>query len=237
MKKIILDQDINTILRKKNTFLDRADMRVFTSASTDEVLQIHRTVRADLIIINFDMPGMGIEQLCSLLRESAEHNPVSILLVCANTKSALKQSSHCKTEAVITRPFKPAQLLAQAKTLLNLSWRETYRVLLNVAIEGTISTNHFVCTSLDISLAGMLIETIQTFKQGDRLSCSLFLPNMKQIQLTGEIIRTIQPVPGVDANWYGVHFLNLSPDAAKILEALIDTNASKSHAGRGVQPA
>jgi len=227
MKKIILDQDINTILRKKNTFLDRADMRVFTSASTDEVLLIHRTVRADLIIINFDMPGMGIEQLCSLLRESAEHNPVSILLVCANTKSALKQSSLCKAEAVITRPFKPAQLLAQAKTLLNLSWRETYRVLLNVAIEGTISTNHFVCTSLDISLAGMLIETIQTFKQGDRLSCSFFLPNMTQIQLTGEIIRTIQPVPGVDANWYGVHFLNLPPDAAKILEAFIDTNASK----------
>jgi hypothetical protein len=107
----------------------------------------------------------------------------------------------------------------------------------SVAIEGTISTNHFVCTSLDISLAGMLIETIQTFKQGDWLSCSFFLPNMKQIQLTGEIIRTIQPVPGVDANWYGVHFLNLPPDAAKILEALIDTNASKSHAGRGVQPA
>jgi DNA-binding response OmpR family regulator len=236
MKKIILDQDINTILRKKNTFLDRADMRVFTSASTDEVLQIHRTVRADLIIINFDMPGMGIEQLCSLLRESAEHSPVSIILVCANTKSALKQSSHCKAEAVITRPFKPAQLLAQAKTLLNLSWRETYRVLLNVAIEGTVSTNHFVCNSLDISLAGMLIETTQTFHQGDRLSCSFFLPNMTQIQLTGEIARTIQPVPGVDANWYGVHFLNLPPDVAKTLEAFIDTNASKSHTGLGIRP-
>jgi hypothetical protein len=73
-------------------------------------------------------------------------------------------------------------------------------VLLNVAIEGTVSTNHFVCKSLDISLAGMLIETAQTFNQGDRLSCSFFMPNMTQIQLTGEIARTIQPVPGVNAN-------------------------------------
>jgi hypothetical protein len=128
-----------------------------------------------------------------------------------------------RADAVITRPFKPAQLLVQAKTLLNLSWRETFRVLLNVAIEGTVSTNHFVCNSLDISLAGMLIETAQTFNQGDRLSCSFFMPNMTQIQLTGEIARTIQPVPGVDANWYGVHFLNLPPDAAKTLEAFIDT--------------
>jgi DNA-binding response OmpR family regulator len=237
MKKIIIDQDLNTILRKKNTFLDRADMRVFTSASTDDVLQIHRTVRADLIIINLDMPGMGIEQLCSLLRESAEHSPVSIILVCANTESAVQQSSHCKVEAVVTRPFKPAHLLAQAKTLLNISWRETYRVLLNVAVEGTVNAKHFVCTSLDISLAGMLIETTQTFNEGDRLSCSFFLPNMSQIQLTGEIVRTVQTAPGVVANWYGVHFLNLSPDAAKNLKIFIDTNASKSPAVLGVQPA
>jgi DNA-binding response OmpR family regulator len=235
VKKIILDQDINAILRKKNTFLDRADMRVFSSASTDEVLQIHRTVRADLIIINFDMPGMGIEQLCSLLREPGEHSPASIILVCTNTNGALKQSSRCKAEAVITRPFKPAQLLARAKTLLQLSWRETYRVLLNVAIEGTVSANHFVCNSLDISLAGMLIETTQTFSQGDRLACSFFLPNMTQIQITGEIVRTIQPMPGVDANWYGVHFLNLPFEAAKTLEAFIDTNASKAPV-LGVRP-
>ncbi len=237
MKKIVIEQDINTILRKKNTFLDRADMRVFTATSTDEVLQIHRTVRADLVIINFDMPGMSIEQLCSLLRADAEPGAVSIIMVCKNTKSALKQSSHCKADAVITRAFKPAQLLAQTKTLLNLSWRETYRVLLNVAIEGAVSTNHFVCNSLNISLAGMLIETTQTFNQGDRLSCSFFLPNLTQIHVTGEIVRTFQPVPGVHANWYGVHFLNLPPDAVKTLEAFIDANASKSRTAPGEQPA
>lgn len=237
MKKIIIEQDINTILRKKNTFLDRADMRVFTATSTDEVLQLHRTVRADLVIVNLDMPGMGIEQLCSLLKADAEPGAVSIIMACKNTRNALKQSSQCKADAVITRPFKPAQLLAQAKTLLNLSWRETYRVLLNVAIEGTVCTNHFVCNSLDISLAGMLIETTQAFNQGDRLSCAFFLPDMTKIQVTGEIARTIQPAPGVDANWYGVHFLNLPPDAAKTLEAFIDTKASKSCAAPGEQPA
>ena len=237
MKKIVIEHDINTILRKKNTFLDRADMRVFTPTSTDEVLQIHRTLRADLVVINLDMPGMSIEQLCSLLKTEAATGVVSIILVCKNTKSALKQSSLCTADVVITRPFKPAQLLAQAKTLLNLSWRETYRVLLNVAIEGTANASHFVCNSLDVSLAGMLIETTQTFNLGDRLSCSFFLPNMTQIHVTGEIARSIQPVPGVHANWYGVHFLNLPPDEAKALEAFIDANASKSRAALGEQPA
>lgn len=235
MKKIVVAQDINTILKKKNTFLNRADIRVFAATLTDEVLQIHRTVRADLLIINIDMPGMGSEQLCSLIREGAKQDAVSIIMVCPDTKSAIELSSRCGVNAVIPRPFKPAQLLAQAKSLLNLSWRETYRVLLNVAVEGTVSSSRFVCHSLDISLAGMLIETAQTFNQGDRLSCSFFLPDMTQIQITGEIARTIQPAPGVNDNWYGVHFLNLSPEAAKILEAFIDTNAAKSRAGLGTQ--
>ncbi len=223
------------MLRKKNTFLDRADMRVFTATSTDEVLQIHRTVRVDLIIINLDMPGMDSKQLCALLKEDAKHGAVSILMVCAHTRRAIDRSSHSGADAVISRPIKPAQLLAKAKKLLGLSWRETYRVLLNVAVEGNISNSRFVCNSLDISLDGMLIETSQIFRVGDRLSCSFFLPDMSQVQTTGEIVRTIIPAPGVKSNWYGVHFLDVSPEAEKILETFIDASAAKSRVGVGEQ--
>jgi len=227
MKKIVIAENINALLKKKNSFLDRADMRVFTATTTDEVLQIHRTVRVDLIIIPLDMPGMNSEELCSLLRADAEQGAIPIIIVCAHTRRAKERSARCGADSVLTRPIRPAQLLAQAKTLLNLSWRETYRVLLNVAVEGNISNNHFVCNSLDISLDGMLIETAQNFNVGERLSCSFFLPDMTQIQITGEIVRTVQPAPGVDAKWYGVHFLDISPDAEKSLEAFIDSNAPK----------
>ena len=235
MKKIVIAANINTILRKKNSFLDRADMRVFIAATTDEVLRIHRTVRADLIILPLDMPGMNSEELCSLLRQDAEQGPVPIIMVCAHTRRAIEKSARCGADAVMTRPIKSAQLLAQAKTLLNLSWRETYRVLLNVAVDGNISNNHFVCNSLDISLDGMLIETAQIFGVGDRLSCSFFLPDMTQLQIAGEIVRTVQPAPGVDAHWYGVHFLEISVDAEKSLEAFIDATASKQGPRSGEQ--
>ena len=226
MKKIVVAKDINAILRKKNTFLDRADMRIFTATTTDEVLQIHRAVHVDLVVISLDMPGMSSEQLCSHLREDAKQGAVLIIMVCAHTRRAVEQSARCGADAVLTRPIKPAQLLAKAKTLLNLSWRETYRVLLNVSVEGNITSNRFICNTLDISLEGILIETTQILNLEDQLSCSFFLPDMTQIQGTGEIVRTIQPAPGVSANWYGVHFLDLAPEAEKALEAFIDTNAA-----------
>jgi DNA-binding response OmpR family regulator len=228
MKKIVVADTINAILKKKNTFLDRADMRVFTAATTDEVLQIHHSVRVDLIIIPLDMPGMNTEILCSLLREDAEQGAIPIIMVCVHTKRAMEQSARCGADVVLPRPIKPAQLLAHAKKLLNLSWRETYRVLLNASVDGSVSSNHFVCNTLDISLDGMLIETSQTLTPGDRLSCSFFLPDMKFIQISGEIARTVQPAPGVQANWYGVHFLDLTTDSEKALEAFIDANAAKA---------
>jgi DNA-binding response OmpR family regulator len=119
MKKIAVAKDINTILRKKNSFFDRADMRVFTATTTDEVLQIHRAVRVDLIIIPLDMPGMSSEQLCSLLRENEKQGAVSIIIVCVDTKRAIEHCARCVANAAFPRPIKPAQLLAQAKTLLN----------------------------------------------------------------------------------------------------------------------
>ncbi len=237
MKKIVIAQDIDEILKKRNTFLDRSDMRVFTAKTTDEVLQIHNTVRVDLIIINLDMPGMSSKQLCSQLKEDGERGAVPVIMVCAHSLRAIERSSHCGARAVITRPIKPAQLLTKAKKLLGLSWRETYRVLLNIAVEGSVNNTRIVCNSLDISLDGMLIETDHICSIGDRLSCSFFLPDMSQVQATGEVVRTVIPAPGVKSHWYGVHFLDVSPDAEKILETFIDTNASKALVARGAQHA
>lgn len=238
MKKIVIAQDIDAILKKKNTFLDRTDMRVFTATTTDEVLDIHRKVHVDLIIVAFDMPGMSSQQLCSQIREDGEHGEVPIIVVCAHSRRVMERSSNCGANAVITRPIKPAQLLTKAKKLLKLSWRETYRVLLNVAIDGTVNNNRCLsCNSLDISLDGMLIETEQVFTVGDRISCSFFLPDMSQVETTGEIVRTITPAAGVTKNWYGVHFVDVSPDAEKILETFIDANASKTPSKPGDKPA
>ena len=237
MKKIVIAQDIDAILKKKNTFLDRTDMRVFTVTTTDEVLDLHRKVHVDLIIIALDMPGMSSKQLCSQIREG-EHGSVPIIVVCAHSRRVMERSSHCGANAVITRPIKPAQLLTKAKKLLKLSWRETYRVLLNVAIDGTVNDNRCLsCNSLDISLDGMLIETEQVFIVGDQIFCSFFLPDMSQVQTTGEIVRTITPAVGVTKNWYGVHFVDVSSEAEKMLETFIDANASKAPSKPGDKPA
>ena len=225
MKKIIIAQDIYQVLRQKNSFLERADMLILRVATQDEALAVHRAERADLIITELDMPGMKSEQFCSLIREGGELRIAPIIIVCMNDKNARERSSRCGVNAVVTRPFKSDLLLAKAKLLLNVCWRETYRVLLSVSIEGNTSGQMFFCRSLDVSATGMLIETEQTFVLNDRLVCNFFLPDATRIGVTGEIVRLVQETTGSAANRYGVQFSALAPETKKAIEAFIASKA------------
>lgn len=221
MKKIVIPQDIHSVLQKKNSFLNRSDMRVFAAASNDEALQVHRTVHADLIVTKLDMTGMSTEQLCATIRAEAPERPVSIMLACENSQQALSQCERLGADAVVLQPIKHGQLLEKARKLLRISWRETYRVLLNVSVEGNDCDRHFSCHSLDISPSGMLLETDQAFVPEARIDCVFYLPDTTRIQATGQIVRSLQPPSGVDANWYGVHFLEINPEAQLALDAFV----------------
>jgi DNA-binding response OmpR family regulator len=227
VKNILIASEINWILQKKNSFLQRADMRVFTAATSDEALAIHRSEHLDLIITQLDLPGMPSERFCSLIREDQALRNVVIIMVCANDQAARARSLRLGVQAVYRMPVKPALVLAKARTLLNLSLRETYRVLLSVAVEGNASDQLFSCRTLDISTTGMLLETTLTFRQNDRLFCSFHLPDADttHIMATGEVVRTIQYTPGTDANRYGIHFLDLSAEAQKALQAFLATGS------------
>jgi DNA-binding response OmpR family regulator len=224
MKKIVIEQETNGLLQKKNSFLHRADMRVFTTASNDEALEVHRAVRADLIITRFDTPGMKGDQFCALIREDAGRREVPIIMICANSKGARERGLRSGANAVYRRPIKPALVLAKAQQLLNISLRESYRILLSVVIDGNVNNQAFSCRSLDLSASGMLVETDRAFRKGDRIICSFYLPDAEttQVTTTAEVTRTMPPLPGSKAKRYGVRFTDLSPAAVRAIEAFLE---------------
>ena len=61
MKKIILDEDIKAILEREQSFLDRSDVTIFSASTNEEILALHRTEKADLIIAKLDTGGMSGE--------------------------------------------------------------------------------------------------------------------------------------------------------------------------------
>lgn len=226
MKKIIIPPAIITVLVQRHSFLDRADVQIFTADSNEEALDIHREEKTHLIIAHFARTGMSSQQFCSRIRGEAELSAVSIIIVCANIRSDIQECAACKANAVLTRPLDAPMLIAKAQDLLSISTRASFRVLLSVAVEGTIRNTPFFCRSVNISTTGMLIETDQVLAEGDRLACSFFLPMGPQIQAAAVVVRGMKSAQGFGAYEYGVRFSSLTSEARQALKAFLVTKES-----------
>ena len=123
MKKILIAQDIYRTIQQGDNFLERADVMVFTAATNDETLEIHRREHLHLIITELDMPGMGSEQFCSLIRRDPKLRSVSMLMICPSSIAAIEKSLRCGVDGLLIRPVDPALLLAKTEQLLAVDWR------------------------------------------------------------------------------------------------------------------
>jgi CheY-like chemotaxis protein len=226
MIKIIVSSDIKASIAQQKSFFDRADVQVFTADSNEEALKIHQAEKVNLIIAQLKRLGMTSQQFCSLIRTNPELSKVLIIIICANIRSEIEESSKCKADSVLTRPFNTEVLLETAQELLGISLRAALRVLLQVTVEGTVSSISFFCRSVDISTAGMLLETEQNLAAGDSITCSFFLPQSAQIIASAEVIRIIKQSRGFAPTLYGIRFTRIDPEARRAVEEFIEKNAS-----------
>lgn len=231
MKKILIDLKICNVLLEKKSFLIREEVQLYTAASNDEALAILGVERVDLIITDLDAPGTSTEQFCSMVRKDPALQHVAIIMVCACDPVQMSRSRRYGADAIILKPIKPSFLLEKARQFLHPSWRETYRVLLDVSVDGTASEETFSCRSLDISPRGILVETTRIFALGQRLVCTFMLPDAVPIRAKGVVARNLPTDRGSHINRYGIHFQDLPLEESKAIETFFDSAARKKHSG------
>jgi CheY-like chemotaxis protein len=227
MKKILIAESLRPCIEKESSFLKREDIKVYPAATTDDMLKIHRSERANLIISQIDMPGMSAEQLCAQIRNDAELRQVSLLMISPDTPSDREKASRCRPNAVMTLPIDTALLLEKAQLLLDIPWRESFRVLLSVAVEGAERGSSFFCGLENISSSGMLIETDRVIPKSARTTCKFFLPESPQIVVHGEVVRIIKRDAGKNVNQYGIRFLEIDQRAQASIDAFVKKKMMK----------
>jgi DNA-binding response OmpR family regulator len=228
MKKVLIADDVKIIFNKEKSFLARDGVRLFNASTTEDVLGLHRAEKVNLIMMGIDMPGMKCEDMCSLIRANQELRAVSMIILCPDNPAALGRGAKCGANVVMTLPVNAALLMEKAQQLLDISSRESYRVLLSVKVEGSSNDNAFFCRSENISTTGILIETDKTLAKGDRVSCAFFLPRSQQLKTTGEIIRVIKQAAGSKSNRYGIKFFQLDDEAKSAIETFVNIKSQIS---------
>ncbi len=225
MKKILIAEPLRSFLEKEKNFLHRADVQMFYAATNDEMLSIHSAEKVNLIITQPDMPGTPTDQLFTAIRSNESLRKVSLIIVCSEKQADRERAQLCSPNVILTLPFDTVELLKKAQHLLDIPWRESYRVLLSVNIEGNSRDKAFFCRSENISATGLLLETDKSLNEGDRLICSFFLPESKQITATGQVVRAMKQSDKSPTRQYGVKFDRLMPDAKTAIEVFVERKA------------
>jgi CheY-like chemotaxis protein len=207
MKKILIVDDLHASIEKEKSILNRSDFMIFTTTSSRKALELHRSEKMDLIILDLDMPDMNGDELCSLIRRDPLMQQVSVIIIGANSESDINRFKRCQANDYITKPIRPLQLLEMVSQLLDIQERKSYRVLLKVTVNGKSPTETFFCSSQNISTSGILIETDKVLQKGDSISCSFFLPGAERVSADAEVVRIA--TNGTGPLHYGARFINL----------------------------
>lgn len=221
MKKIIIDKKINKELEKEQSFLDREDIKKYISISNKHALLIHKTEKADLIVINLDSKSMSGETFCSLIRNDKELNKVSIIILCPNTKLHRQRCLKCQANAFLTFPINNAVLLQEMHQLLNVAQRKSCRIPVKLKIEGYFKRKHIIAYTENISASGMLINTKALFSEGDSILCNFSILDSKKISVQAEIVRILKKKE--KTNCYGIKFMDISNEDAEIIDKFLNS--------------
>ena len=222
MKKVIIAEDIKSILEKELSFLDRADIRTFTVSANEPALALHRAEKADLIIVNLHSPEMSGEMLCSLIRDDKELCKVSIIIVSSNTDSDAKRCLQCRANAFIAGPPDNPILLQKIHQLLYVAPRKSLRVPLSIKIHVVKKRTPLIAYAENISVSGMLLHSEALLFEGDTITCSFYLPDSTHITINAEVIRILKKETEHDTNCYGVKFIDLSIDFSSAIGAFVE---------------
>jgi CheY-like chemotaxis protein len=218
MAKILIADSLQELLTQDESIRSRPDVLILAASSAEEMLEIHRKERADLIVLDMDMPEMGGDSLCASIRKDAALKTVSIIVACENTEEALSRCMSCGANSLIMKPVYERELIKKTGELLDIPLRESLRVLMNISVNGRSGRGEFYCSSKNISTTGILLETTKPLAKGDKVTFT-FLLRLNRIIVEGKIIRVEKKAPNLFQ--YGIKFIDLPLQSKALIEEYV----------------
>lgn len=218
MKNVIIAKGLLSSVEQSGTLFGRGGIRLRTAATSEEILDLHRQAKADLIITEFSLPVMSGDRLCAAIRAEERLRDVSIVVACPDSAVFRAACRDAGVNAVIGFPVDPFELFSKIAELIVIPQRKDMRVLLRVSVDGQESNVPFFASSYNISISGMLLETKHELREGDHLLCSFNIAHAG-IDTACTVMRVERTAAGRFR--CGVKFQNLAARSIVVIEQYV----------------
>lgn len=121
--------DEEDILYLVGVILKKAGHEVITASSGEECLDILKTEKPDLILLDVMMPGLDGFDTCGIIKADKEHKsvPIAMLTVKSSDEDRLRSLEECAADWHISKPVDRKKLVGIVNWLLKSSPRSHVR--------------------------------------------------------------------------------------------------------------
>lgn len=214
MKLLIVD-DMKSFLNLEQTFLRRAECRVYSARTGLEAIKVAELVHPDLILLDIEMPELNGIETTRILQNNNKLKNIPIIIVSSTTRKdeALKAGA----KEFLQKPIDENKFLETILKYIPLKIRKDKRVDLITNCNFVFEGGQHKGETRDVSVSGIFLETEIPLEIGSHLEISFSIPlngNKKEIKSDAIVIRKSQ-------NGYGLGFFEISEGAKIFLEEFI----------------
>ena len=230
MKKILLVDNVSSILERERGLLGRDIFRIFTATSGQEALDVHKKEKADIIIMCLHMTGMAGDEVCRIIRQDEELKHVSIILsTLVNDDKEIERFKACGANDYIKKPIDRQELAVKIAKLLGIPARQSIRILIKIKIEGRLGSEFFIANTVDVSINGLLFECDKDLSIGDSVEASFFLHGavgFSRVIARSEVMRVAKGETNMKR--YGVRFVDFKEGNPTLIGDFIARKTGKT---------
>jgi DNA-binding response OmpR family regulator len=119
-RTVLLADDDPGLRRLVGTTLGPEQFNLLAAGDGDETLEIARTKRPELILLDINMPGLNGLDVCRLLKSDPDTATMRIVVLTASSSEADRaRAQDAEADDYFVKPFSPIALLDKVYALLD----------------------------------------------------------------------------------------------------------------------
>ena len=227
-RRIIIANDVKFTLELETSFLQREGFTVHAAGSGREALELARQVKADLILLDYEMPLLSGIEVCARIRTDPALAHLPVLIVSDRDDGRVREACRkAGCTGFVSRSEGADGLLKAVAEALRVGVRRRARVPVKIEVQAGAHYLNFKAEARDLSVTGMLLETPEPIDVGLPVVVHFKLPGAKrEITASAQVIRC-SPAEG-DTFLIATSLDTLDSEARKQLEAFLEQSREQT---------
>lgn len=230
-KTLLIVDDVELFIQLQISHLGHDRYDIHTARNGLEGLEMVRSLKPDLVLMDLFMPDMNGDQICSILKDDPETSSIPIVLVSSGARGLSKNASiSSKCDGLIFKPVRRDLLLSVVENLLGTNLRCCHRVQVSIPGTATYDEMELPVTLHTLSSDGAFLEINQQIIRGDLIELTFSLPDQdKNIHVRSAAVVWCGSLNSTGPEGAGVYFLSIDAEARNQIKSFVQTQISLNH--------